>query len=153
MLRLSAGVLRLLLVVFLLPAGVSSAPVVGSYGGRQAAWSGDGRRIAFVSGLPHSLPNVWVVNADGSGARQLTDRGGQAPGVACGQQWHSSFNRTEGRALVTTTFRRTAAQVTSCTTSYLQGPVRRLVGRWKADSLFLDFGRQPEDLCYRPGNG
>jgi Tol biopolymer transport system component len=39
------------------------------------AWSPDGRRIAFRVGWVHGPPmhaRIWVVNADGSGAQQLT---------------------------------------------------------------------------------
>jgi Tol biopolymer transport system component len=46
------------------------------------AWSPDGRRIAFSRGVPADLPNgnlgnrqLWVMNADGSDARQLTAAG------------------------------------------------------------------------------
>jgi Tol biopolymer transport system component len=46
------------------------------------AWSPDGRRIAFSRGVPADLPNnnlgsrqIWVMNADGTGARQLTSVG------------------------------------------------------------------------------
>jgi Tol biopolymer transport system component len=45
------------------------------------AWSPDGRRIAFSRGVPAALPNnlgsrqLWVMNADGSEARQLTSAG------------------------------------------------------------------------------
>ncbi|MDO8588561.1 MAG: hypothetical protein Q7T82_16155 [Armatimonadota bacterium] len=70
---------QVLMVVLLLPLTSWSAPVAGAYGGWQAAWSADGKQIAFASGLPHSSSNIWIVNADGSGARQLTRLGGQEP--------------------------------------------------------------------------
>lgn len=44
-------------------------------GGRAAAFSPDGTRIAFLSSTLHTPPDLWVVNADGSGARRLTTRG------------------------------------------------------------------------------
>ncbi len=37
------------------------------------AWSPDGRRIAFASRPNDGLPQIWVMNADGTGARELTD--------------------------------------------------------------------------------
>lgn len=36
------------------------------------AWSPDGKQIAFVRGGPDHKMNIWVMNADGSGQRQLT---------------------------------------------------------------------------------
>jgi TolB protein len=46
------------------------------------AWSPNGQRIAFSRGVPANLPannlgsrQIWVMNADGSGARQLTNQG------------------------------------------------------------------------------
>ncbi len=46
------------------------------------AWSPDGQRIAFSRGVPADLPNgnlgnrrIWVMNADGTEARQLTFAG------------------------------------------------------------------------------
>ena len=37
------------------------------------AWSPVGDRIAFWSGIKQRYGQVWVINADGSGSRQLTD--------------------------------------------------------------------------------
>jgi TolB protein len=36
------------------------------------AWSPDGRQIAYRVETPSSPPDIWVMNADGSGARNLT---------------------------------------------------------------------------------
>jgi dipeptidyl aminopeptidase/acylaminoacyl peptidase len=44
----------------------------------QAAWSPDGTRLAFRSG-PDGDTEIWVVNADGSGLRQVTDTPNPAP--------------------------------------------------------------------------
>src|SRR3954451_24386102 len=52
-------------------------PVGGTCDG-EPAWSPDGRRIAFVrdtgSGPDDENKGIWVMNADGTGARQLTQR-------------------------------------------------------------------------------
>ncbi len=47
-------------------------------GGWSAAWAPDGRRIAFLSGPPTSVPNLWVMGADGRNQRRLTTRGARA---------------------------------------------------------------------------
>lgn len=46
-------------------------------GGHSPAWSPDGSLIAFISSTLHTPPDLWVMNADGSGARRLTTRGAQ----------------------------------------------------------------------------
>lgn len=68
-------------VLVLAICGLSPASSVKSMpnGGWDAAWSPDGTHIAFTSGSPHSIPNLWVCNADGSGMRQLTLRGAHEP--------------------------------------------------------------------------
>lgn len=48
-------------------------------GGWDAAWSPDGTAIAFTSGSPHSVPNLWVAGAYGKDLRQLTVRGAHEP--------------------------------------------------------------------------
>jgi Tol biopolymer transport system component len=40
------------------------------------AWSPDGRQIAFTRVVPPNTFDIWVVNADGSGLRQLTGEPG-----------------------------------------------------------------------------
>jgi Tol biopolymer transport system component len=45
-------------------------------GGEQPAWSPDRRRIAFAGGGIVGREGIWVVNADGRGARRLTGRPG-----------------------------------------------------------------------------
>jgi TolB protein len=56
-----------------------------------AAWSPDGRRIAFTGRDPEGL-QVFVVNADGTGLRQVThhakaDGGAQVPAWSADGQW------------------------------------------------------------------
>jgi TolB protein len=47
---------------------------VDFYGTRGIVWSGDGRRIAFLAASGANTANhLWVVDADGSGLRELTD--------------------------------------------------------------------------------
>jgi len=44
----------------------------GSTGNIDPAWSPDGSQLAFVS-IRSGTPEVWVINADGSGLRQMTE--------------------------------------------------------------------------------
>lgn len=66
------------------PAAVAAnAPVAfpnasNPNGGQIPAWSPDGSMIAFISSTLHTQPDLWVMNADGSGARRLTSRGAQS---------------------------------------------------------------------------
>lgn len=46
-------------------------------GGSAPSFSPDGARIAFLSSTLHTPADLWVMNADGSGARRLTTRGVQ----------------------------------------------------------------------------
>jgi TolB protein len=67
-------------MMVLSPSGKSSARPVGVRGG-EPAWSPDGRRIAFARrdrSIPQETVDIWVVRADGRGARQVTD---ERPGV------------------------------------------------------------------------
>lgn len=47
-------------------------------GGQNPAFSPDGSLIAFLSSPPHIPKNLWVMNADGTGARRLTTKGANA---------------------------------------------------------------------------
>ncbi|OGR00393.1 MAG: hypothetical protein A2505_08715 [Deltaproteobacteria bacterium RIFOXYD12_FULL_55_16] len=47
----------------------------GPNGGFSSAFSPDGGRIAFLSSTLHAPTDLWVMNADGTGARRLTTRG------------------------------------------------------------------------------
>jgi Tol biopolymer transport system component len=46
-------------------------------GGWSATFSPDGSQIAFLSGTLHTPADLWVMNADGTGARRLTARGAE----------------------------------------------------------------------------
>jgi len=44
-----------------------------AYDANAPAWSPVGDRIAFWSGIENQYGQIWVINADGTGSRQLTD--------------------------------------------------------------------------------
>lgn len=52
-------------------------PPVQPNGGWSAVYSPDGSMIAFLSSTLHTPADLWVMKADGSGARRLTTRGVQ----------------------------------------------------------------------------
>src|SRR4051812_23993520 len=58
--------------VAVLAAATDSAAVDAVHFGISPAWSPNGKAIAFVVGAEGALPDLWVMNADGSGARRLT---------------------------------------------------------------------------------
>lgn len=64
-------------------------------GGLSPAWSPDGSLIAFLSSTLHTPADLWVMNADGSGARRLTSRG------VLGFRWSA-----DGKSLTFTTRRK-----------------------------------------------
>ncbi|HPL29054.1 MAG TPA: hypothetical protein PLG21_13470, partial [Anaerolineae bacterium] len=51
------------------------------------AWSTDGRQLAYATGVRGAAPELWVVNADGSGARRLVTRAGDRSGAYAGLSW------------------------------------------------------------------
>lgn len=56
-------------------AAIAAAP----NGAWDAAWSTDGNTIAFTSGSPHGVPNIWIINTDKTGLKQMTFKGAHAP--------------------------------------------------------------------------
>ncbi|HSC51398.1 MAG TPA: hypothetical protein VLD16_14135, partial [Gaiellaceae bacterium] len=61
--------------LLVIPAAGGVASRVGGVRGGEPAWSPDGTRIAFARAAPGvtvETTNVYVMNADGSGVRQLT---------------------------------------------------------------------------------
>lgn len=64
-----------------IPVEKGPAPLLNATdpnGGRSPAWSPDSSMIAFLSSTLHAPPDLWVMNADGSGARRLTTRSAQS---------------------------------------------------------------------------
>ncbi len=51
------------------------------------AWSTDGRQLAYATGARGAAPELWVANADGSGARRLVTREGDRGGAYAGLAW------------------------------------------------------------------
>lgn len=58
---------------------------------REPAFSPDGQSIAFVSDLPKSYFNIWVIRPDGTGMRRLTrgmgEVGAEAPAFSANGRW------------------------------------------------------------------
>jgi TolB protein len=77
------------------PDGGHLTQLTTAYGDRYPdsnvpAWSPDGTKIAFWSGLEHRYGNVWVMDADGANRKQLTD---QPPGINCDEPAWSGGGR------------------------------------------------------------
>ncbi len=66
-------------IVLVSPTGTSLATLTSSNAdfaeARDPAWSPDGTRIAFTAQTAGGDYSIWVMNADGSGATRLADRG------------------------------------------------------------------------------
>jgi WD40-like Beta Propeller Repeat len=62
------------------------------------AWSPDGERLAFSVIRPGSQPQLWIVEADGTGLRQVTGAGGYDPAWSPdGQRLVFSVDRLDNR--------------------------------------------------------
>jgi len=113
--------------------------------GIAAVWSPDGRKIAFCAhegwGTPHiTLGQMQLINADGSGHKQITN----LPGGACPIEWSSdgkriSFSGEPGGVLL---LGEDGESVTSI--------LRKAGGLWSPDGTKLAFWRYRES---RDGTG
>ncbi len=67
--------------VYRLVEGQPSSPLlVSSFDDYEAQFSPDNRHLAFTSARSGEAENIWVANADGSGARELAHGPGRAQG-------------------------------------------------------------------------
>ena len=58
------------------------------------AFSPDGERIAVMSSMAGSLPDIWIMNKDGSGLRQVTDNSGFEADPAWSSDGHAIVFRS-----------------------------------------------------------
>lgn len=58
------------------PDGTDLGPLFGRTGDRSPAWSPDGSMVAFIRDMDDGRSSVFVMNADGSDVRRLTDQAG-----------------------------------------------------------------------------
>ncbi len=65
--------------ILLCLAVMSACACAFASGGWDGVWSPDGKRIAYAAGSPLGVPNVWIMEADGKGARRLSSLGARAP--------------------------------------------------------------------------
>lgn len=70
--------------------GLSKLPSVP--GDTDPAWSPDGSKIAFVR-FREGGTGIWVMNADGTGARRITDGGPDVDGTDLGPAWSPDGSR------------------------------------------------------------
>jgi Tol biopolymer transport system component/DNA-binding winged helix-turn-helix (wHTH) protein len=71
-----------------------------AYRNTSPAISPDGKRIAYMSIHAGDLPNVWIVDADGSKPVQLTTHGGGGPEWTASGENILFFNQQEGRTVL-----------------------------------------------------
>jgi Tol biopolymer transport system component len=76
-----------------LPSWDSGFPPFGNY---DPHWTPDGRRIVYVSEINEGLPEIYIMNRDGSDQTRLTDteRRNENPEISCDGKWiYFSSNR------------------------------------------------------------
>lgn len=146
-------------VIAVLAAGVAISPdcraAAHPNGGWDAAWSPDGRTVAFTSGSPHSVPNLWVAGIDGKDVRQLTRRGAHEP------RW-----LRDGKTVVFGTVRDGVPAYMAVDAGGAQGseqPIKALPNGaedpvWSPDGSLVAYGMEPKsgnsrDIWFARTNG
>jgi TolB protein len=74
------------------PDGTGLTKLASVPGDTDPAWSPDGSKIAFVR-LREGGAGIWVMNADGTGARRITDGGPDVDGTDLGPAWSPDGSR------------------------------------------------------------
>jgi Tol biopolymer transport system component len=74
------------------PDGTGLTKLPSVPGDTDPAWSPDGSKIAFVR-FRESGTGIWVMNADGTGARRITDGGPDVDGTDLGPAWSPDGSR------------------------------------------------------------
>lgn len=131
------------------PDGTDSHVIFADLPGEHtaAAWSPDGSQFAFTD-RDAATPDgsIWTANADGSGARLLTDGGGECPDGTFHPSWSPDGSRLSvicypdpgGQEGSVATFDLTTRQVTRLYTvklpEHLDGPAK-----WSPDGASLAF--------------
>jgi TolB protein len=74
------------------PDGTGLSKLASVPGDTDPAWSPDGSKIAFVR-FREGGTGIWVVNADGTGTRRVTDGGPDVDGTDLGPAWSPDGSR------------------------------------------------------------